>query len=219
MAVAADPRSSSGGARLRLSRILLYLLSIILAIMFLFPVVWSALTSISPGAQASSMPPPFLPTAINQENYEKLNQYGAGLYQYVYNSAAVAVITVLGTIIMSTLAGYGFSRFSFPGKNVLFVMILATLMIPFPSILTPLFLMLAKVGMQNTLLGLALVYIMFQLPFGVFIMRNTFDTIPVEIEEAALLDGCTTFSLLYRVMLVPVRPGIVTVGIYAFINA
>ncbi len=81
---------------------------------------------------------------------------------------------------------------------MLFLVILATLMIPFQSILTPLFLMLGLLGMQNTLVGLALVYITFQLPFGVFIMRNTFDAVPLEIEEAALLDGCNSFTLLYR---------------------
>ncbi len=79
--------------------------------------------------------------------------------------------------------------------------------------------MLGLLGMQNTLVGLALVYITFQLPFGVFIMRNTFDAVPLEIEEAALLDGCNSFTLLYRVMLAPVLPGVVTVAIYAFINA
>ena len=73
--------------------------------------------------------------------------------------------------------------------------------------------------MQNTLFGLALVYITFQLPFGVFMMRNMFDTVPREIEEAALLDGCKTFTLLTRVMLVLVRPGIITVAIYAFLNS
>lgn len=197
----------------------LYAVGIVLAVLFLFPVVWSSLTSISPGAQASSMPPPFLPRALTFENYFKLNQYGAGLFTYLYNSAMVAVLTVIGAIILSTLAGYGFSRFAFPFKNVLFVMILATLMIPFQSILTPLFLMLGFFKLQNTLFGLALVYMTFQLPFGVFIMRNTFDAVPMEIEEAALLDGCNSLTLLYRVMLVPVRPGIVTVGIYAFINA
>lgn len=131
----------------------------------------------------------------------------------------VAILTSLGTIVLSTLAGYGFSRFNFPAKNALFVMILATLMIPFQSILTPLFLMLGWVKLQNTLVGLALVYIAFQLPFGVFIMRNTFDMVPREIEEAALMDGCTPLTLLYRVMLTLVRPGIITVAVYTFINA
>jgi multiple sugar transport system permease protein len=128
-------------------------------------------------------------------------------------------MTVIGSTILSTLAGYGFSRFRFPGKNIMFVLILMTLMIPFQSILIPLFLILTGLKLQNTLFGLALVYITFQLPFGVFIMRNSFDTVPREIEEAALLDGCTPFNMLYRVMFSIVRPGIITVGIYAFLNS
>lgn len=165
------------------------------------------------------MPPTYLPSAISFANYLKLYDYGVGLPQYVFNSAAVAIFTVIGTIVLSTLAGYGFSRFDFPFKNALFILVLLTLMIPFQSILTPLFLLFVKVNLDNTLLGLALVYITFQLPFGVFLMRNTFDTVPREIEEAALLDGCTTFDLLWRVMLIPVRPGIITVAIFAFINS
>jgi multiple sugar transport system permease protein len=149
----------------------------------------------------------------------KLNKYGAGILRYVYNSATVALITVFGTILLSTLAGYGFSRFRFPAKHLLFIMVLAALMIPFQSILTPLFLLMSAVKMQNTLLGLALVYITFQLPFGVFMMRNSFDAVPREIEEAALLDGCSTWKMLTTVMFVLVRPGIITVAVYAFLNA
>jgi len=78
---------------------------------------------------------------------------------------------------------------------------------------------LGALKLQNTLLGLALVYITFQLPFGIFVMRNTFDVIPRELEEAAYLDGCTPVTLLYRVMLTIVRPGIITVAIYAFLNS
>ena len=212
---------SAGRRRARpvFRRAVLYTICIVLALLFLFPVAWSVMTSLKPPAEALASPPTYLPSTITLENYFMLNQYGAGLFQYVYNSTMVAIGTVLGTIILSTLGGYGFSRFDFPGKNVLFVIILATLMIPFQSILTPLFLILGKLRLQNTLTGLALVYITFQLPFGIFMMRNMFDTIPRELEEAALLDGCNTISLLYRVMLVLVRPGIITVGIYAFLNA
>jgi multiple sugar transport system permease protein len=200
-------------------KVVLYLVCIVLAIMFLFPIAWSILSSLKPPAEASASPPTFLPSRITLENYVKLNEYGDGIGQYLYNSAATALMTVIGTIVLSTLGGYGFSRFSFPGKSVLFIVILATLMIPFQSILVPLFLILTSLKLQNTLFGLALVYITFQLPFGIFIMRNTFDAVPRELEEAALLDGCSSLSLLYRVMLGLVRPGIITVGIYAFLNA
>jgi multiple sugar transport system permease protein len=201
------------------SRLVIYGVCIALAVMFLFPIVWSVVTSFKPPAEALASPSTGLPTRLAGDNYLKLSRYGAGLRQYGFNSVVVSVLTVFGAIVLSTLGGFGFSRFSFRGKNVLFLMILATLMIPFQSILTPLFLILGALKLQNTLLGLALVYITFQLPFGIFVMRNTFDTVPRELEEAALLDGCSSFSLLYRVMLALVRPGIITVGIYAFLNA
>ena len=206
-------------ASLRSWRSLVYVVCIVLAVLFLFPIVWAAISSIKPPAEASAVPPTFLPTRIDFGNYAKLNDYGRGVWNYIGNSVGTAIMTVIGATILSTLAGYGFSRFRFPGKSLLFVLILMTLMIPFQSILIPLFLILTGLRLQNTLFGLALVYITFQLPFGVFIMRNSFDTVPREIEEAALLDGCTPFSLLYRVMLNIVRPGIITVGIYAFLNS
>ena len=211
--------STSIRMRRRAGLFALYVVCVLLAILFLFPVFWSTLTSVKPPAEASAVPPTYWPSTFTFDNYLKLNKYGAGILRYVYNSASVALITVFGTILLSTLAGYGFSRFHFPAKNVLFIMVLAALMIPFQSILTPLFLLMSAVKMQNTLFGLALVYITFQLPFGVFMMRNSFDAVPREIEEAALLDGCSTWKMLTTVMFVLVRPGIITVAVYAFLNA
>lgn len=203
----------------KLWRGLTYFVCIVLAVLFLFPIVWSAISSLKPPAEASAIPPTFLPSQVDFRNYMKLNDYGRGVWNYVGNSVGTALMTVIGSTILSTLAGYGFSRFRFRAKNLLFLLILMTLMIPFQSILIPLFLILTGLKLQNTLFGLALVYITFQLPFGVFIMRNSFDSVPREIEEAALLDGCTPFTMLYRVMLSIVRPGVITVGIYAFLNS
>lgn len=203
----------------RLSMFLLYAFCITMAVLFLAPIAASVLTSLKTPSEAAAVPPTYLPSELSYENYETLNRYGAGLWRYVYNSVAVALITVAGTLLLSILGGFGFARYTFPAKNILFIMILATLMIPFQSILTPLFLILVNLKLQNTILGLALVYIVFQLPFGLFLMRNSFEAVPREIEESALLDGCTPFGLLFRVMLRLVMPGIVTVALYAFINS
>lgn len=131
----------------------------------------------------------------------------------------MAIGTAALTIIVSTLAGYGFSRFRFPLKGLVFVLILATIMVPFQSILTPLFLLLAKMGLQNTLIGLVLIYSTLQLPFSVFMMRNAFDAVPREIEEAARIDGVKGIRMLVQVMGPLVLPGVVTVGLFAFLNA
>ncbi len=197
-----------------------YVILIIFALLFLFPIAWSFINSIKLPAEALAVPPTYLPQQVSLENYVELTTYGKiGVAQHVYNSALVALITVAGSVVLSTLGGYGFARFNFPGKNFLFIMVLSTLMIPFQSILIPLFVMIVQVDLHNTLFGLALVYITFQLPFGIFLMRNSFLAVPLEIEESALLDGCSSLSLLYRLMLRLVLPGVVTVAIYAFINS
>ena len=197
-----------------------YLALIVLAFLFLFPIIWSLLNSLKTPAEALAVPPTYLPSRLVLDNYLELTTYGKiGVAQHVYNSTIVALITVVGSIVLSTLGGYGFARFDFPAKNVLFIMVLSTLMIPFQSILIPLFVMLVQVDLHDTLFGLALVYITFQLPFGIFLMRNSFLAVPREIEESALLDGCSSLSILYRLMLRLVLPGIVTVAIYAFINS
>lgn len=196
--------------------VLFYGFCTLMSVAFVFPLVWSLLTSFKPAAEASASPPTFLPSRFSLENFTYLSQYGAGILNYALNSLIVAAITVVGTVVLSVLAGYGFSRFQFPGKNAIFLIILTTLMIPFQSILTPLFILLRLIHLQNTLLGLGLVYITFQIPFAVFMMRNSFESVPRELEEAALLDGCSAWTLLIRVMLPVVLPGVVTVGLFAF---
>lgn len=205
--------------RRQTGRVLIYAFCVLMAALFLAPIVLSVLNSLKTPSEAAAVPPVYLPSVFSLENYETLNRYGAGLWRYVYNSTVVAALTVLGTLILSLLGGFGFARFSFPGKNLLFIVILATLMIPFQSILTPLFIILGFLKLQNTVLGLALVYIAFQLPFGLFLMRNSFEAVPRELEESALLDGCTPLTMLFRVMLRLVAPGLVTVALYAFINS
>lgn len=191
----------------------------VLTLMFLFPIVWSILTSFETAADAMASPPLYWPSRFSLENYRNLAKYGLGIKLYLWNSGSIAVMTVVFTLVLSTLGGYGFSRFRFPGRNAIFVLILVTLMIPFQSILNPLFILLRVLHLQDTKLGLALVYTTFQLPFAVFMMRNAFDAVPKEIEEAALLDGCTSLRMLRRVMLPLVGPGLATVGLFAFFGS
>jgi multiple sugar transport system permease protein len=194
------------------------MVGLLLALVFIAPLLWSAITSVKPPDE-TTIATPTLPSRIDIANYERLTDYGAGIVTYITNSAIVAGLTVVGTILVGTLAGYGFSRYDFPLKNGLFLAILATLMIPFQSLLIPLFIVLRNFGLTNSLVGLAFVYIMFQLPFAVFIMRNSFDRIPRELEEAAITDGAGDFRTLVSVMVPMVIPGIVTVGLFAFLLA
>jgi len=163
--------------------------------------------------------PPWPTSGVSLENYVTLNSFGDGLWISAQNSIYVSVMTVILSVIVSVLAGYGFSRFRFPFKDLFFVLILSTIMIPFQSILTPIFLVLTKLGLHNTLTGLVGVYVTLQLPFSIFMMRNAFDAVPREIEEAARMDGAGNATMLLKVMLPLVWPGVVTIALFAFLGA
>lgn len=190
-----------------------YSTSTALAVLFLFPLVWTLFSSVH-GSEASDGG-----TGWGVADYERLFHYGSGLPTYLVNTAVVALVTVVVTVVTTTLGGYAVARFSFPGKNVLFLVTLGILMVPYTTILVPLYVLLGWIGLQNSLIGLGLVMAMFQLPFGLFMMRNSFESLPIELEEAALIDGCTPTGVLRRVLLRGVAPGMVTVALFSFLAA
>ena len=190
-----------------------YSTSTVLAVLFLFPMVWTLYSSVH-GQQATNGADP---DGYGLANYRRLFDYGAGIGSYLVNSVVVSLITVVVTVVLATLGGYAIARFDFPGKNVLFLVTLAILMVPYTTILIPLYVFLGWIHLQNSLLGLALVLAVFQLPFGLFMMRNSFESLPIELEESALIDGCTPTGALRRVLLRGVIPGLVTVGLFAFL--
>jgi multiple sugar transport system permease protein len=191
-----------------------YSTSAVLSVLFLFPLVWTLYSSVH-GRQATADGADGWGTA----SYERLYEYGSGLPTYLINTTVVALIAVVVTVVTTTLGGYAVARFSFPGKNLLFLVTLAILMVPYTTILIPLYVFLGWIHLQNSLIGLGLVLAMFQLPFGLFMMRNSFEALPVELEEAALLDGCTPTGALRRVLLRGVAPGMVTVALFSFLAA
>jgi len=190
-----------------------YVTATALAVLFLSPLVWTVVRSFT-GSQAGggSGGGPGI------ANYQRLYEYGAGLWTYAGNSIVVAAVAVAGTLLVTIAGGYAVARFRFPGKNLLFVGALAILMIPHPTILLPIYTLLSKIGLQNSLIAVAVVMIMFQLPFGLFLMRNSFEALPRELEEAATIDGCNRLTALVRVLVPGVLPAIVTVGIFTFLN-
>ena len=165
------------------------------------------LASIKTAADASAIPPHYLPRALSFENYAKVIRFQAGLATYLGNSALVAAMTIAACLALAAPAGYGLARFAMRGKEVAFLILLAPIMIPYQAILTPLYLDFAKVGLVNTHLGLAIVHTILQLPFSIFLMRASFEAIPREIEEAAMIDGCSTWQRLTRIFLPLAVPG------------
>lgn len=184
-----------------------------LAILFIFPLVWAGVASVSPQGGTGQT------DGWGFGNYVTLLNYQDGIGQYFGNSVIVSGLTVIFTLAVSTLGGFAFARFVFPGKNALFMLVLAILMVPYATLLIPLYVLLNTIGLQNSLLGLALVLTMFQLPFSTFMMRISFEGIPKEIEESAMVDGCSTFGALRRILLPAVKPGLITVGLFAFLAA
>jgi len=182
-----------------------------LAVLFLYPLVWTAISSVSPLPGTNQV------DGWGFGNYITLANYQAGIGVYLLNSLFVSTLTVVLTLLISLLGGYAFARFDFPGKNLLFLSTLAILMVPYATLLIPLYVLLNMVGLSNSLVGVALVLTMFQLPFSTFMMRISFESIPKEMDEAAMVDGCSTFSALWRVLVPAVRPGLLTVGLFAFL--
>ena len=184
-----------------------------LAIIFLFPMVWTAVSSVSPHPGTSQV------DGWGFGNYVSLAHFQAGIGRYIANSAFVAGLTVALTLFISFFGGYAFARFQFPGKDLLFLVTLAILMVPYATLLIPLYVLLNKAGLSNSLVGVALVMTMFQLPFSTFMMRISFESVPRELDEAAMVDGCSSFMALRRVLLPAVKPGLITVGLFAFLSA
>jgi multiple sugar transport system permease protein len=190
----------------------------VIAVM-LFPIVMTVLSSVKTPAEASASPPHYIPSALSFDNYLKVFRYEAGLPTYLFNSFAVAVLTILLCLLLAVPAGYGLARFRIPGKEVFFLVLLSPLMIPYQALLTPLYLMFASLGLANTHIGLAIVHTLLQLPFSIYLMRNTFEAVPRELEEAALCDGCSSFHALWKIFLPVSRPAIVTLVLFAFITS
>jgi multiple sugar transport system permease protein len=182
------------------------------------PLVFSFFASIETATEASSAPH-YLPQSFSLQNYLKVAGYQAGLATYVSNSTLVALMTIVACIALAAPAGYGLARFSNYGKEIAFLILLAPMMIPYQALLTPLYLDFAKFGLVDSRIGLAIIHTILQLPFSVYLMRNAFEAIPREIEEAAMIDGCTALRRLAYIFLPLAVPGLVTVALFAFINS
>jgi multiple sugar transport system permease protein len=192
---------------------------VFLSTIMLLPIVLTALASLKSTADAAAVPPLYVPTGLSLDSYQRLWDYQAGLPAYLANSFGAAFMTIAFTLLLTVPAGYGLARFRVPFREVIFVLLLLALIIPYQALLTPIFLMFAKLKLTNTLIGLAIVHTAIQLPFSVYIMRNSFEAVPRELEEAAVMDGGSSWQILIRVFIPAVVPAIVTVMLFAFITS
>lgn len=200
----------------------LYLFAgIVGSIVFVSPLFWAILRSFQPESLIGQPISAANFSHLFVGNYVGLVTGRAEIFRHVLNSLLVALGTALLTAAVATLAGYAFGRprLRYRGANIVFFFILVTLMIPFQAVLTPLFLELHALGLTNRLLGLILFYTTYNLPFGVFVMRNTFSHIPQEMEDSAAVDGAGVMKTLVSVLRPLVVPGMATTVLYAFLFA
>ncbi len=190
-----------------------------ICVVMLAPLVASVLASVKSTAEAAAVPPTYVPQTWSLDSYLKLWVYQAGLPVYLLNSFGTAFMAIAFSLLLTVPAGYALARFPIPGKELLFVFLLLALIIPYQALLTPIFLMFAQLKLTNSLIGLAIIHTAIQLPFSLYIMRNAFEAVPMELEEAAVIDGCNSFQVLTRICLPSVVPAMITVALFAFITS
>jgi ABC-type glycerol-3-phosphate transport system permease component len=186
-----------------------------IAALMLFPFVWLVLTSLR--EQNTVFSGPFLPESFTAAAYPKA-WTSIEFPLHFWNSLWITSVTVAGVLVFATLSGYAFAKLDFPFKNILYLLLLTTLMMPATALIIPLYLELKSFGLLNTQAGLIVLYVSGSAPFSMFLMRAFFQTLPNELVEAARADGASEFTIFLRVILPLARPGVATVVIFQFLQ-
>jgi multiple sugar transport system permease protein len=219
-AVATQPRELAPARALsgrRLTRqVLTHALMILLSVIMIVPFVVMITTSFMTLGQAYSFPPSLVPRPLHWQNYSEVLQLRP-FGHYFFNSAVVAVCITAARLVSCSLAAYAFARLRFPFRNALFYVYLSTLMIPDHVTLIPLFLIMHVLNWVDTYQGLMVPF--FVNAFGVFLLRQFFLSIPRELEEAAILDGCGSFGVYWRIIIPLSAPGLASLAILTFVGA
>ncbi len=197
------------------SRILLYVIVLWGAVVFAIPFVWMIRTAVMPSYQVNLYPPQWIPDSISFANFRAPFDGPFPFSRWFGNSALVAIFSCLGVVVSCSLVGFGFARLNFPLRNVLFIIVLSTMMLPEHIRLIPTYLLFVRLDWINTVLPL-IVPNWFAPPFHVFLMRQFFMTIPRELDDAAKIDGCGYLGIYWRVHLPLSLPVMGVSAIYQF---
>jgi multiple sugar transport system permease protein len=190
-----------------------HLVLVPLAVVMLIPLVWMLVTSVETLAETQHYPPVLVPKSIEMSNYTQVLR-DAPFARWFLNTVVVTTATVVGNLFFCSLAGYAFARIKFFGREVVFVLVLVTLMIPFQVVMIPTFLIVRKLGMIDTLGGLILPNL--AQAFGIFLLRQFFRTLPIELEEAARIDGASRLGVLFKIVLPLSGPALATLAVITF---
>lgn len=201
---------------------IIYTVLIIGALISVFPLAWTFLTSIKPPIQTFALPPVLL-FAPTLESYEMLffgqHAMAFDIRLLARNSLIVALIATLLTIASSCLAAYSLSRFYFRGRKVIAFAIIATRMLPPIATVVPLFLLMNRLGLMDTHLALIMAYTAINIPFAVWMLRGFMDEIPIDLEDAAMVDGSSRMRALVQIVFPLIVPGLVATGVFTFLLA
>jgi len=203
-----------------LERFLVHIVLLVFVVIAVFPFLWLLSTSFKPPSEIYTTEIQLIPQTFTLENYQFLFNMKDGLFlKWIGNSVLIALLTtVLGVFFAATTA-YALSRFNFPGKRGTMYSFFLAQMFPGAVLIVPLYNIVKNLGLLNSYVGLVLAYITTALPFCVMMLKGYFDSIPIELEEAARVDGLNTFQTFYRIVMPLALPGIAVTAFFAFITA
>jgi multiple sugar transport system permease protein len=211
--VLATTSDARGQRSSRLPGMLAYTALIAMAIVMFIPFLWSITTSLKTNPEAALFPPTLLPHAPTLDAYYRVLT-GAPFFRWFFNSAIVAAAVVGCRAVFDTMAGYAFARMRFPGRDVLFLVVLGTMMVPATVLFVPRYVVVLNLGLVNSLNAMWVPFMVDA--FGVFLMRQFFQGIPVELEEAARIDGAGRVRIFWQVVLPNALPAVATLCIFSF---
>ena len=196
----------------------IYLGLIAFSLGLVFPLLWMISTSFKPIEEIFTKIPRWIPKNPTFDNYTFL-LLNTDYPVFFKNSIKISIITTAAALIVATFAGYSLSRFNFKGRAYFGVLIIAVQMFPYVLLVIPLFTVMRTLGLVDTHISLVIAYGTFALPFSAWMLKGYFDTIPISLEEAAIIDGCSRLQVLCRIVLPLAAPGLVAVAMFAFILA
>lgn len=205
-----------GGWRRRRHDLRALIVLIPVALIALFPLYWMITTALTPSGAAIQVPPTLIPSEPTLDNFVRLFEQ-APVILWTINSLIIAVAIMIGHVIFDSMAGYAFAKKRFRGKNLLFILIVGSLMIPVHVTLVPRFILVSEIGLVNNPLGVILPSIADV--FGIFLMRQFISSLPSELEDAARVDGASEWQVFWRIVMPLSRPAVATVAIFSFVGA
>ncbi len=204
--------------RVRAQKWLIYLYAFIFAFLVLLPIYWLVRSSLAPASALNKVPPVFLPWPPTLQNFRTLITQ-VPFFEYSRNSVVFSVATALGTLVVSFLAAYAFARIPLRGSGVLLWILTLSMALPDVGTIVPLYAILARLRLLDTIAGLTLVLSSVLAPFTVWVLVSFIKQVPYEIEEAAVIDGASLPQIMWRILLPVSMPGLVTMGLINFVNA